>query len=92
MEEVTIFEVLRDVILWLSPAIFCVGLFLILAPKFYKKLEEKLNKEIGGIRKRVVPKLEKNINTFQTWMLTKNNLIGLICILSSFAFFLAFRR
>jgi len=92
MEEQSIFQIVGEFVLWLSPVIFCIGAFLILAPKFYKKMEDNLNKEIGGIKKRVAPKLESNIYTFQSWMLAKNNLIGLLCIVSSFVFFIMFKK
>ena len=92
MEELSIFEIVQDIVLWLNPVIFCIGIFLILAPKFYRSMEQRLNREIGGIKKVISPKLETNINSFQDWMLANNNLVGLLCIISSFVFFIVFRK
>jgi len=83
----TIFHVIRMVIFWVSPLIFFVGLFLILTAKRYAKLEEKLGREIGGIRKRVAPKLETNIYSFHQWLLKKNVIVGFFYIACAVLFF-----
>ncbi len=92
MEELTIFDFMKDFVLWISPVVFAVGALLILSPKIFGKIEGSLGKEIGGIKRRVVPKLEMNIESFQNWMLKKNNLVGLILVVLSFVFFLLLKK
>ncbi|MDP8260462.1 MAG: hypothetical protein P9L96_05660 [Candidatus Gygaella obscura] len=91
MEELTIFDFMKDFVLWLSPVVFAVGVLLVLSPKLFGKIEGSLGKEIGGIKKKVIPQLEMNIESFQNWMLKKNNVVGLILVVLSFVFFLLLR-
>ncbi len=91
MQEVTIFDSLKDFLLWLSPVIFFVGVFLLFAPGMYRKLEEKLGQEIGGIKKRVAPKLETNIFTFHNWLLSRNTVFGLLFVVSALVFYIVLR-
>ncbi|MFH0935600.1 MAG: hypothetical protein V1828_01890 [Candidatus Omnitrophota bacterium] len=85
--ELPIFQVIRIIIFWTSPVIFLVGLFLIVTAERYAKLEDKLGREIGGIRKRVIPKLETNIFTFHQWLLKKNVIVGCVYIACAILFF-----
>ncbi|MFA5223965.1 MAG: hypothetical protein WC431_02225 [Candidatus Omnitrophota bacterium] len=89
IDEVTVFDVLRAVVFWLSPGIFLVGILLILYGN-YKKLETMLSREMG-LRKKIFPKLENNNYAFQQWLLEKNTLTGLICLISALIFFFALR-
>jgi len=89
VDEVTVFDVLRAIVFWLSPGIFLVGILLILYGN-YKKLETMLSREMG-LRKKIFPKLESNNYAFQQWLLEKNTLTGLICLVSGLIFFFALR-
>ena len=88
-EEVKIFDILRVVLLWLSPVIMIVGsALLLLSSGAYSDLENKLGKEIGGFRKKVVPILETNVNSLHNWMLAHKNIVGLVFIICALLFFL----
>jgi len=67
MEDITIFDVMRVIIFWLSPGIFFVGILLVVYGN-YKKIETMFSKEMG-IRKKIFPKLESYDYTFQRWLL-----------------------
>jgi len=87
------FYLIRTVLLVMSPIMLLMGMIILLAAADkYNKLEEALGKEIGGIRKRIVPKLENNVYTLHSWMLKRKIAIGLICIICSLAFFMALRK
>ena len=87
------FYLIRTILLVMSPIMLFIGMFILLASvDKYNKLEEALGKEIGGIRKRVMPKLENNVYTLHSWMLKRKIVIGLICIICSLAFFMALRK
>ncbi|MFC1805151.1 hypothetical protein ACFLZ3_04945 [Candidatus Omnitrophota bacterium] len=88
MQEVTIFDTMRLVYRWMSPVLFILGLALLfLGLDKYNSIEEKLGKEIGGIKKRVIPKLETNTYVFHQRLLEGKMLIGLLCIVCSAIFF-----
>lgn len=83
-EEVTIFDILRIIMLWMSPVIMIVGsLALVLSSGAYSNLEDKLGKEIGGIKRRVIPLIETNINSLHKWMLVRKNIVSLVFIACS---------
>ena len=88
-EELAVLNVLRAIIFWFSPVIFLAGILLVLYGN-YKKLETMLSKEMG-IRKKVFPKLETNNYTFHEWLLERNTLVGLICIICALVFFFVAR-
>ena len=88
-EEIAVLNVLRAIIFWFSPVIFLAGILLVLYGN-YKKLETMLSKEMG-IRKKVFPKLETNNYTFHEWLLERNTLVGLICIICALVFFFVAR-
>jgi len=88
-EEIAVLNVLRATIFWFSPVIFLAGILLVLYGN-YKKLETMLSKEMG-IRKKVFPKLETNNYTFHEWLLERNTLFGLICIICALVFFFVAR-
>lgn len=90
-EQITIFEIMRSVLLLVSPVVFIVGVLLLIVEYRYRKLEEVLGKEIGGIKKIIIPKLETTIYTFQESLLRKRVIVGLICIICSVLFFLIFK-
>ena len=94
MEEgFDIFQLIRTILLVMSPIMLFMGVIILLAAADkYNKLEEALGKEIGGIRKKVIPKLENNVYTLHSWMLKRKIIIGLICIICSLAFFMALRK
>ena len=94
MEEgFDIFYWIRTIFLVMSPIMLIMGMIILLAAADkYNKLEEALGKEIGGIRKKVIPKLENNVYTLHSWMLKKKIAIGLICIICSLAFFMVLRK
>ncbi len=72
-----------------SPVIFVIGVILLITEHKYRKLEEILGREIGGIRKMVFPKLEVTIYTLQERLLTGRLLLGWFFIFFSLLFFLA---
>jgi hypothetical protein len=88
-EDITVFDILRAIIFWLSPGVFFVGILLVLYGN-YKKLETMLSKEMG-IRKKIFPKLENYDYTFQRWLLERNTLIGVIFIACAITFFFVLR-
>ena len=90
-EQITIFEIMRSVLFFVSPVIFVVGVLLLVAEYRYRKLEEVLGREIGGIRKIMIPKLEATIYTFQESLLRKRVIVGLVCIICSVLFFFIFK-
>jgi hypothetical protein len=92
-EGPTIFDILKVIFFWMSPLLLLVGVVILLTgTEKFNKLEKQLGKEIGGIRKRVIPAIETNIDTFQNWLLKKRTIVGLLCIVCAAAFFLLFKR
>jgi hypothetical protein len=91
-DEISIFEILAHVMFWLSPVIFCVGVLMIVSEYKYRKLEELLGKEIGGIRKITFPKLEATIYTFHESMLKKRIVVGIAYIVCAILFFIVFKN
>ena len=89
IDEITIFEVVRPVIFWLTPLVFLTGVLLVLYGN-YKKLDSIFARELG-IRKKILPKLESNNYTFHEWLLERNTLTGIICIVCATVFFFVFR-
>jgi hypothetical protein len=53
----------------------------------YRNIERVLSKEVGGIRKKILPKLETDILSFHEWCLQKNTLVGLIFVVLAMVFF-----
>ena len=93
VEGFDIFHLIRTILLVMSPIMLFMGVIILLAAADkYNKLEEALGKEIGGIRKKIVPKLENNVYTLHSWMLKRKIIIGLICIICSLAFFMALKK
>jgi hypothetical protein len=88
--QFTIFDGARIFALWTSPIIFITGVLLLFTSvEQYKKIEKMLEKQIGGIRKMVVPKIENNIYAFHNWLLKRKFLTSLMCIVcSTILFFL----
>ncbi len=92
-EEVTIFEIMRTVLVWLSPLVFLEGILLLLAKEEkYNELEVTLGKEVGGFKKRLIPQIETNIFTFQKWLLKRKFILGVFCILYSAMLFIVLRK
>jgi hypothetical protein len=88
-EEITFFDMVRLVLIWTSPLIFMNGLLLFFTtPEAYTKIENILDKEIGGLRKKIMPRLETNIESFHVWLLTRKRTVGLICVVLSISIFL----
>lgn len=79
-----VFEVLRFILLGMTPLVFLEGLLLLLVKEQkYEKLEEALGKEIGGIKKRVAPWLENNIYSLQQKLLKKKGFLGAFFVIYS---------
>jgi len=90
--EATFFDILRIVMLWMSPVIVLVGLLLLLLNRgAYGSLEDKLGREVGGIKKRIIPLIETNINSPHNWMLARKNIVGLVFIVCFLVIFLFLR-
>lgn len=81
----TFFDILRVVFFWSSPAVFLLGVVLLMYSN-YRNFEIMMGREFG-LRKRVLPELEKNIYSFHEWCLKKHTLIGLACIIYSLVVF-----
>ena len=88
MTDVTIYSLIKPYLAFASPIIFGVGIILIIAPASYKKLEEVLNEEVGGIRKRIFPLLENAYNNFHHWVLIKTNTLGITCVIIAIIFYI----
>ncbi|MFC1674806.1 hypothetical protein ACFL1K_02835 [Candidatus Omnitrophota bacterium] len=83
----TVFDMMRVAYHSMSPALFILGLvLLVVGLERYNRLEQVLAKE-GGIRRRVIPKLETNTYVFHQRLLEGKMLIGLLCIVCSGVFF-----
>lgn len=91
MEELNIFDIMKPIIFWVSPVILLVGLLLLITEYRYKKLEETLGKEVGGLKKKIMPRLEATIYTFQNTLLSKRIIVGVIFIICSIIFLFTFR-
>ncbi|MDD4939530.1 MAG: hypothetical protein PHE18_01705 [Candidatus Omnitrophica bacterium] len=92
-EQITFFDVLRTILLWFSPVIFLEGLLLLfMKVDKHIKLENHLEKEVVRIGKRVFPRIETNIYTFQNWMLKKTFGLGIFFIVYSVLIFLALKN
>jgi hypothetical protein len=89
--EMSIFEIIKPIIFWVSPLIFLVGLLLLIAEYRYRKLEETLGREVGGLKKKIMPGLETTIYSFQNSLLSKRIIVGIIFIVCSVIFFFTFR-
>ncbi|MDD4894983.1 MAG: hypothetical protein PHW54_06715 [Candidatus Omnitrophica bacterium] len=88
-----LFEVIKVLILCASPFIFLQGILLLVIKKEgHIKLEQRLGKEIGGIKKRIAPKLETNIYNFQDWMLGKIFILSMIFIVYPILIFIFLRK
>lgn len=90
MEEWAFFDYMREIIFWTTPIVFLVGIALLVYGN-YRNLEMFLGREYG-LRKRILPEVEKNIYSFHEWCLKKHTLIGLICIIYALVVFLALKR
>jgi len=92
-EQLTIFEIMRTILLWLSPLGLLGGILLLIGKTDkHIKLEHRLGKEIGGIRKRLIPKIETNIYTFQNWLLKRTFILGLFFIIYSVMLFIVLKK
>ena len=91
ISELTIFDVMRSTFLFVSPIIFIVGVLLLAAEYKYRKLEGVLGKEVWGVKKILIPKLEATIYTFQESLLKKRVIVGLICVICSIVFLIVFK-
>jgi len=89
-QDWTFFDVMREFVFWSSPAVFLMGVILLMYGN-YRNFENLMGKEFG-IRKRILPELEKNIYSFHEWCLKKHTLIGLICIVYALVMFQLLRR
>lgn len=90
MGEWPFLEVLRDIAFWTSPLVFLVGVTMLLQSE-YKNFEALMAKEYG-LRKKILPKLEKNIYSFHEWCLKKHILLGSACIIYALVVFLVLKK
>ena len=84
--EFNFFEVLKSFVLYISPVVIIMGFLLILYGN-YRRIEETLARELGGIRKKTIPKFETNIYTFHEWLLEKRILTGIFFIICGVFFY-----
>ena len=91
-EQLTIFEVMKTILLWLSPMVLLGGMILLIGKADKSiKLEARLGKEVG-IKKRLIPRIETNIYTFQNWILKRTFILGLFFIIYSIMLFIVLRK
>ncbi|MDP2940926.1 MAG: hypothetical protein Q8N85_01540 [Candidatus Omnitrophota bacterium] len=62
-------------------AAFVLSAVLTFSLGLYRKIEDRLNLDI--INSRVITPLERNVNSFNDWMLKNNKIIGPVLILLS---------
>ncbi len=87
-EEITILETIKIFLVWMSPVVMIVGsCLLLLTSDRYNKIEDVLGKDLGGIKKRTIPLLEKNIDFLQKWMLRYKKITGLVFIFCALLIF-----
>ncbi|MGD0336036.1 MAG: hypothetical protein ABSB18_02910 [Candidatus Omnitrophota bacterium] len=87
MEDgVSLYAIMKDFMHIGSPIIILMGVLIILH-RNYAKVEDKINKDIGGIKIRIFPKIESNILTLHDLFFNVKNLIGVLCILTGTIFF-----
>ncbi len=79
MDLETIIHLCREIVFWSCVLTFFAGILLLICGN-YGNLENKLAKEVGGIRYKIFPKLESNIYTYHERILKRRKLLGLICI------------
>ena len=92
-EELTVFEVMKMALLWLSPIFFLVGLYLLLSKEEkHHKLEGVLGKEMGILNKKLIPRIESNIDIFHKWLIKKRVMLGLFFIVYSTVLFIVLRK
>jgi len=89
--EITIFEIMKTILFWISPVIFILGVVLVLYSN-YKRLEEFFGKEVFGIKHTIIPALETNIYNFHEWLLERKTIVGLICVIFSITVFFIFKK
>ena len=92
MELVTILLFIKKFLTISSPIIFGVGVILLIAPATYRRLEEVLAEEVGGLKKQVIPFLERVIGNFQNWLLIKTNAVAIFLIFISIIFFIISKK
>ncbi len=86
--EFSVFDVLKKVVLWLSPLVFLEGMFLVLFKADKQlRLEEFLNQKIG-LRRKLVPEIEKNIYSVHNWLMNRTSVIGIFFIVYSVLIFI----
>jgi hypothetical protein len=72
----------------MSPVVMIVSsCLLLLSSDKYGKIEDVLGKDLGGIKKKTVPLLEKNIDFLQKWMLKYKKITGLVFIFCALLIF-----
>ena len=87
MEDgVSLYAIMKDFMHVGSPIIILVGVLIILH-RNYGKIEENINKDVGGIKVRIFPRIESNILTLHELLFNVKNLIGILCILTGAIFF-----
>ncbi|MFA5356992.1 MAG: hypothetical protein WC301_06305 [Candidatus Omnitrophota bacterium] len=92
MEEITVFHVIKTVAFWLTPLVLLEGiLLLLLRADKYTKLENRLGKEVGGIRKKMIPRLERDIYILQNWLLKKTPVVGVFFVVYAILLFIALK-
>ena len=88
-----VFLAMKTFLLWTSPLILLEGILLLLTREDkYRKLEENLVKEVGGIRKKIIPWLETNNYVFQNWLLKRKLMLGIIFVVYALMLFSVLKK
>jgi len=86
MDEMEIYLVIKQVLHILSPIIVGVGIVFIWNG-ICAKVEDVVDKDIGGIKTRIFPKIESNIFTVHKLLLKKKNIVGIVCLIFGICIF-----
>lgn len=83
-QEILLATILRVVLLITCPITFLVGIFLLYDVNLYTRIEKFLAKSYYYLSKGVIlPKLEKNRENLQMFLLKRRRLVGIICLVNS---------
>ncbi len=91
--EFAVLDIIRTITLLTGPGIIIVSSLLLgLNSNTYSSLEDKLAKEVGGIKKRIMPALETNIYSLHRWMLARKKKVGVASIMCYLLVFLLLKK
>jgi len=87
--ELTIFKIVRNILLGLTPIVFISSLSLMFFKEKYDKIENVLSKNYGPLKKKLIPLIENDIYKFHNLLLKRRFLVGLILFIFSILVFIS---